>query len=142
MVDAFLDRFSKSRRQRKDPEGQRMTGAPVSNEGMDVLDTFHTPPLPMDIPSQVRRLSTVILNTLGTSFPVVKQGWDRVLTNLLDKKHSSEVLRDVFDYANTHHRRDLLLITEHGPKAFENNFDRLYSAMQQQTQVEKTEVAQ
>jgi hypothetical protein len=143
-VSVFLDRFTKSKkqRQRMNPEGQRMTGAPVSNEGMDVLNT-----LPMDIPSRALRLSTAITGALGITYPGPMQDWNRVTTYLVQQEYSDEAIRNAADlYMSNPNTRKAMLHPDHGAKEFEKAFPYIDQHLKQQQvaqpQEERTEVAQ
>jgi hypothetical protein len=143
-ASALVDRFTKSRKQRQriNPEGQHMTGAPVPNQGMGVSDT---PALPMDIPSRALRLSTPLMNTLGITFPGPKGSWNSTMGNLA-QKYSDDDIRSVNQFAtDTPGLRRAMLHPDHGAKEYEKNFEGIWqlqqAAQQQQQEAERTEVA-
>jgi hypothetical protein len=128
-VSVFLDRFSKSnkRRQRENPEGQRMTGAPVSNEGMDVPNT-----LPMDLPSRALRLSTSITGELGITFPSPKESWNKTMGNLAQGHSDEDILNAVTLYMSNPNTRKAMLHPDHGAREFEKAFPYIDQHLKQQ----------
>jgi hypothetical protein len=137
-VSAFVDRFSKSskRRQRKEPEGQHVTGAPVPNPGLDVSNLY-SPSLPMDIPSQALRLSTPLVSTLGISDQGIKQGWNRAMESLLQQGYSQEAIHSAAQFAADNLRASMLH-PAHGAEGFEKNFGAI-KATAERAQTEVTQ---
>lgn len=141
-VSAFTGRFDKSRRQSKTPKGQHVTGAPVPNPGLDVLNTYSSP-LPMDLPSRVKRLTTPLMNTLGITYPGPKASWHRTIENLA-KVYSDEDIRSVIRFSEATNRK-AMLHPDHGATEFEKSFpyiDQHIKQQQQQQQAEREGVTQ